>query len=115
MRPVAAASWTRQHDDYPTGRAGNDRPPRFQYRGGPDLRCPRRVCDEACARGRGTDSRVLPRRPLRYPRRVVVANRNWMADLPNPAPAARHSEYIATSPRLLRGLGASCRRAEEAY
>jgi len=35
----------------------------------------------------GADSRVLPRRPLRNPRRRLVANRSWMADLPHPADA----------------------------
>jgi DNA-binding transcriptional MerR regulator len=54
---------------------------------------PRRLRDPACARGRRADSRVLRRRPLRNPRRVVVENRNWMADLPNPAdtPLVRES------------------------
>jgi len=70
---------------------------RFQHRSRPDLRCPRRLRDPAWACGRRADSRVLPRRPLRYPRRLVVANRNRMADLPNPAQAINNYVTLGTA------------------
>jgi DNA-binding transcriptional MerR regulator len=72
---------------------------RSPHRHRSNLRCPRRLRDPACARSRWADSRVLRHRPLRNPRRLLVANRSWMADLPNPS----GEDEVTNSTRTLRG------------
>src|SRR5690348_9662724 len=48
---------------------------------------------------------MLPRRPLRNPRRLHVANRSWMADLPNPADAPAEGDNVSNAARTQQPTG----------